>query len=230
MRLDEMRVLVVDDDRTIRRYLRAALSSAGYQSMEVASGKEALQVVHAYRPQLIILDLILPDTDGIQITRQLRAWTEVPILILSSNQDESDKINALDAGADDYLTKPFGVGELLARIRLAMRHAARTESQSAYRFGNLTIDPSRRAVILDGCELALSRPEYEILRRLAEHPNQVVSVEQLQEALGGSRSESAARMVAAIINLLRQKIEPDPQSPVFLLSEADGGYRLSVSS
>jgi len=154
----------------------------------------------------------------------------VPILILSSNQDESDKISALDAGADDYLTKPFGVGELLARIRLAMRHAARTQGQPTYRFGNLTIDPNRRAVILDSYEMALSRPEYEILRRLAEHPNQVVSVEQLQEALGGGRSESAARMVAAIINLLRQKIEPDPQSLVFLLSEADGGYRLSVSS
>lgn len=230
MQSGEIRVLVVDDDRTIRRYLRAALASAGYQSMEVASGQEALQAARSYRPQLIILDLMLPDTDGIEITRKLRGWTEVPIIILSSNQDESDKINALDAGADDYLTKPFGVGELLARIRLAMRHAVRTGGQPVYRFGRLTIDPNRRAVILDGCELALSRPEYEILQRLAEHPNQAVSNEQLQEILGTGKGEGSARMVTAIINLLRQKIEPDPQQPAFLLSEPDGGYRLVISS
>lgn len=226
MRLDEVRVLVVDDDRTMRRYLRAALSSAGYQSVEVASGEEALHVVRTYQPQLIILDLILPDMDGIEVTRRLREWTSVPILILSSNQQENDKIIALDAGADDYLTKPFGVGELLARIRLALRHAAHTTGQPVYRLGRLQLDPNRHIVILNGCEVPLSRPEYEILRLLAERPNQIVPGEQLYEALGNVSGENAARMITALIKLLRQKIETDPNHPAVLIGEMDTGYCL----
>ncbi len=164
MQFDEMRILVVDDDRTMRRYLRAALTSAGYQSMEVASGQEALRAAHSFRPQLIILDLMLPDINGIEVTRRLRDWTSVPIIILSSNQQENDKITALDAGADDYLTKPFGVGELFARIRLALRHAAHTTEQPVYHLGRLQLDPNRRIAILEDCEVSLSRPEYEFCK------------------------------------------------------------------
>lgn len=226
MQFDEMRILVVDDDRTTRRYLRVALTSAGYQSMEVASGKEALQAARSFRPQLIILDLLLPDMNGIEVTRRLRDWTSIPIIILSSNQQENDKIIALDAGADDYLTKPFGMGELLARIRVALRHAAHTTEQSVYHLGRLQLDPNRRIVILEDYEVSLSRPEYEILRVLAEHTNQIVPAEQLYQALGNVAQENAAHMIGALITLLRKKIEADPDHPATLIGDMDGGYCL----
>jgi two-component system KDP operon response regulator KdpE len=158
-----LRVLVVDDERPIRRYLRAALNAQGYLVYEAATGQEALQAVLTDRPDLIILDLGLPDLDGVEVTRRLREWNPVPILILSVREHEQDKVAALDAGADDYLTKPFGTGELLARMRVALRRAAQSTLEPVIQVEALTVDISRRLVSVAGREVSLTPTEYDLL-------------------------------------------------------------------
>src|SRR4051795_3333743 len=158
------RILVVDDEPAIRRYLRAALSAHSYELYEAATGQEALTLVPVTRPDLMILDLGLPDLDGVDVTRSLREWTHIPILILSVRSQESDKVAALDAGADDYITKPFGAGELLARIRVALRHASPGETSSVFSTGDLAVDLARRSVQLRQCAVQLTPTEYDILK------------------------------------------------------------------
>ena len=224
------RVLVVDDENSIRRYLRAALSAQGFSVYEAASGGEALNAVVSDRPDLIILDLGLPDIDGIEVTRRLREWSKTPIIILSVREAENDKIAALDAGADDYLTKPFGTGELMARMRVAMRRLASISDEPILEVDNLKMDLSRRLVTVDEQEIALTPTEYDILRLLMQNAGKVLTHHQLLRQVWGTAYESEMHILRVNISNLRRKIEPDPARPHYLITEAGVGYRLRVDS
>lgn len=221
-----LRILVVDDERAIRRYLRASLSAAGNLIFEAASGGEALQAAALVRPDLIILDLGLPDLDGVEITRRLREWSQVPIIILSVREQERDKIAALDAGADDYLTKPFGTGELLARIRAAVRRSTQTDSEPLIQVHQLKIDLAHRRVSIADEEIALTPTEYDLLRLLGQNIGKVITHRQLLRNVWGSAYESELHLLRVNISNLRRKIEPDPTRPYYILTEAGVGYRL----
>jgi two-component system KDP operon response regulator KdpE len=221
------RILVIDDERAIRRLLRAALSAHGYVIHEAACGEEGLQVAAAHHPDVIILDLGLPDLDGVQVTRRLREWTQTPIIILSVRGSEEDKIAALDAGADDYLTKPFGTGELTARIRAALRRAQLPgEAQPVFQVGGLRVDLLHRMVSLDGSSVDLTPTEYELLKLLVQHAGKVVTHRQLLHAVWGAGYEDDAHMLRVNISNLRHKIESDPAQPRYILTESGVGYRL----
>jgi two-component system KDP operon response regulator KdpE len=219
------RILVVDDEPAIRRFLRASLSPHA-TLLEAATGREALDAVAAHRPDLIILDLGLPDLDGVEVTRLLREWSRIPIIILSVRGSERDKIAALDAGADDYLTKPFGVGELMARVRVAMRHALGEVAEPVFRVGGLAVDRTRRTVTLDGNEVQLTPTEYELLRVLVSHSGRVLTHRQLLREVWGLEYELDTHTLRVNISNLRRKIEPDPARPRYLVTEPGVGYRL----
>jgi len=222
------RVLIVDDENAIRRYLRAALSAQGFAIYEAASGQEAINAVVANHPDLIILDLGLPDFDGIEVTRRLREWSQTPIIILSVREAENDKIAALDAGADDYLTKPFGTGELMARMRVALRRMANTPDEPVLRVDNLKMDVSRRLVTVDENQVSLTPTEYEILRLLLQNAGRVLTHRQLLRQVWGTAYESEMHILRVNISNLRRKIEPDPARPHYLLTEPGVGYRIRV--
>jgi two-component system, OmpR family, KDP operon response regulator KdpE len=222
------RVLVVDDETPIRRYLRAALSAQGFTIYEAASGQEAMNAVLAHRPDIIILDLGLPDFDGIEVTRRLREWSQTPIIILSVREAETDKIAALDAGADDYLTKPFGTGELMARIRVVMRRLANKPDEPVLRVDNLKMDLSHRMVTVNEREISLTPTEYDILRLLMQNAGKVLTHRQLLKQVWGTAYESEMHILRVNISNLRRKIEPDPSRPHYLLTEPGVGYRLRV--
>lgn len=221
-----LRVLVVDDERAIRRYLRAALNAYGIVVMEAASGEEALRSVAVDRPDVVILDLGLPDLEGVEVARRMREWTEVPIIILSVREQESDKIAALDAGADDYLTKPFGIGELMARIRAALRHSTHPENEPIIEVHQLRIDLARRQVTVANGEISLTPTEYDILRLLAQNAGKVLTHRQLLQKVWGHASEEDLHLLRVNISNLRRKIEPDPARPRYIQTEAGVGYRL----
>jgi two-component system, OmpR family, KDP operon response regulator KdpE len=220
------RVLVVDDEPSIRRFLQVTLASQAYTVIEAATGQEALSVAATQKPDIIILDLGLPDMDGVEVTRLLRQWTQIPIIILSVRGSESDKIAALDAGADDYLTKPFGVGELLARLRAARRRAAQTASEPVFTSGNLTVDLARRLVTVSGREAQLTPTEYELLRVLSIHSGKVLTHHHLLREVWGAEYGEEFHMLHVNISNLRRKIEPDPARPQFIITEPGVGYRL----
>jgi len=205
----ELRILVVDDEPPIRRFLRAALTAHNYHILEAANGQAALEAVIAARPDLIILDLGLPGIDGIEVTRRLREWTAVPIIVLSVREHETDKIAALDAGADDYLTKPFGVGELLARIRTALRHAARSTTEPIFTFAELSVDLSRRSVTVAGQEVQLTPTEYDLLRVLVTEAGKVLTHHQLLRRVWGPGYDDELHMLRVNISRLRQKLGTD---------------------
>jgi two-component system KDP operon response regulator KdpE len=221
-----LRVLVVDDERAIRRYLHAALNAQGIDVIEASSGEEALRLVAVNRPDVIILDLGLPDLDGVEVTRRLREWTEIPIVILSVREQESDKITALDAGADDYLTKPFGTGELMARIRAALRRSTHPENEPVIEVNQLKIDLARRLVTVANEEISLTPIEYEILRLLAQNSGKVLTHRQLLQKVWGHAYEEELHLLRVNISNLRRKIEPDPTRPYYIQTEAGVGYRL----
>jgi two-component system KDP operon response regulator KdpE len=223
------RVLVVDDEPAIRRFLRVSLSAHGYAVFEADSGQAALSAVTSDRPDLIILDLGLPDIDGIEITRLLREWTHIPTIILSVRGQEADKIAALDAGADDYLTKPFGVGELLARMRVALRRASQSGAQPVFTSGDLTVDLARRVVAIAGQEVQLTPTEYDLLRVLVTHAGKVLTHRQLLREVWGVGYGQEMHMLRVNISNLRRKIEPDPARPRYILTEPGVGYRLRAS-
>lgn len=222
------RVLVVDDETSIRRYLRAALSAQGFAIYEAANGQEAISAVVSTHPDIIILDLGLPDFDGIEVTRRLREWSQTPIIILSVREAENDKIAALDAGADDYLTKPFSTGELMARMRVALRHLAGKPDEPILQVDNLKMDLSRRLVTVDDKQVSLTPTEYEILRLLLQHAGKVLTHHQLLRQVWGSAYESEMHILRVNISNLRRKIEPDPSRPHYLLTEPGVGYRIRV--
>jgi len=221
-----LRVLVVDDERAIRRYLNAALEAQGCVVIEAANGAEAVRAAAVDRPEVIILDLGLPDIDGVEVTRRIREWSQTPIIILSVREQERDKIAALDAGADDYLTKPFGTGELLARMRAALRRVAQPANEPVITTGKLTIDLARRCVTVGGAEAALTPIEYDILRLLAQNLGKVLTHRQLLQQVWGQTYGEDLHLLRVNISNLRRKIEPDPARPHYILTEAGVGYRL----
>ena len=227
MTLGNQRVLVVDDEAPIRRYLRAALGAQGLTVYESATGEEALQAVLSHRPDLIILDLGLPDIDGIEVTRRLREWSQTPIIILSVREAEQDKIAALDAGADDYLTKPFGTGELLARMRVALRKQSSSANEPIFESNGLIVDFSRRLVSVNENEIQLTPTEYDLLKTLVTHAGKVITHRQLLKQVWGEGYDDMHILRVNISNL-RGKIEPDPSRPTYIHTEPGVGYRLRL--
>jgi len=222
------RVLVVDDERPIRRFLQASLSGQ-YQVIEAANGVEAIKAVVNDQPDLIILDLGLPDIDGVDVTRRLREWTQIPIIIVSVREQEAEKIRALDAGADDYLTKPFGAAELMARIRVALRHSPQLETEPIFTQDDLSVDLAQRIVSVSGQETLLTPTEYDILRTLIEHVGKVVTHRQLLRMVWGPAYEEETHLLRVNVSNLRRKIEKDPAKPRHVITEPGVGYRIKVA-
>ena len=220
-----LRILVVDDERAIRRFLKVSLGSQ-HTVFEAGSGEEALQTVAVERPELVILDLGLPDLDGAEVTRRLREWTQIPIIVISVREREDDKIAALDAGADDYLTKPFGIGELMARIRVAVRRSAQPENEPIFHLGELTVDLARRLVTVRGDVVTLTPTEYDILRILIQHTGKVLTHRQLLRQVWGESYENETHLLRVNVSNLRAKIELDASRPQLILTEPGVGYRL----
>ncbi len=221
-----LRVLVVDDERPIRRFLRVSLTAQGHVVYEAGDGREALSAVVRDRPDLIILDLGLPDMDGIEVTRQLREWTRTPIIVLSVREEEATKVAALDMGADDYLIKPFGMAELMARMRVALRHATQPPGEPIFEVGDLRMDIARRQVTISEAEVALTPTEYDLLRVLVQHAGKVLTHRQLLRLVWSPGYEAEIHLLQVNISNLRRKIEPDPSRPSYLLTEVGVGYRL----
>ena len=225
---NNIRVLIVDDERPIRRFLRVALGSQ-FVIFEATNGTEALAAVASDRPDVIILDLGLPDIDGVEVTRRLREWSQIPIIVISVRDQETDKIAALDAGADDYLTKPFGVGELMARLRAALRRTSQTESEPVFTSGDLVVDLSQREITLNGEPVSLTPTEYDLLRTLIKHAGKVLTHRQLLRMVWGNSYESDTHILQVNISNLRQKIEKNPARPTHIVTEPGVGYRLKLS-
>ena len=221
-----VRILIIDDETQIRKLLRVALSGHGYEVAEAASGHEGLIEAAVYRPDLIILDLGLPDIDGLDVVRSLREWSKTPVIILSVKEQEGDKIAALDAGADDYVTKPFGMGELLARIRAAIRHLAGAGEEPVLNFGELVIDLAHRRVSVDGLEIKLSPIEYDLMKNLAVHAGKVLTHKHLLRTIWGPNYENDTHYLRVYVGQLRRKIENDPSHPRHIITEPGVGYRL----
>ncbi|MBN1313298.1 MAG: response regulator [Anaerolineae bacterium] len=221
-------VLVVDDERAVRRFLRTSLQAHGYTVYEAHTGEEALVEVVNRRPDLVILDLGLPGMSGLDVTRHLREWSSVPILILSVQDQEMAKIAALDAGADDYLTKPFSVGELMARMRVAIRHAVAPAKEPIFKSGDLSVDLANRSVTVKGQEISLTPTEYELLRILVMNAGKVLTHHQIIHTLWGATYQAETHLLRVNISNLRKKIEPDSSRPSYLVTEPGVGYRLRV--
>ncbi|MEW5961802.1 MAG: response regulator [Chloroflexota bacterium] len=224
------RVLVVDDERAIRRFLRTSLTANGYTVFEASNGTEALSAAANQRPDVVILDLGLPDIEGTEVTRRLREWTRLPIIILSVREREADKIAALDAGADDYLTKPFGVGELLARLRVVLRRAAQSTAEPVFTVAGLTVDLARRLVSVNGHEVQLTPTEYDLLRILVTHAGKVLTHQQLLRQVWGIGYEAEVHLLRVNVSNLRHKLERDPARPQYIITEPGVGYRLRIET
>ena len=224
-------VVLIEDEPQIRRFLRTALAGHGYRVFEAASGRDGLVEAATRQPDLIILDLGLPDIDGLQVLKELREWTAVPVIVLSARGQERDKIMALDGGADDYVSKPFSAGELLARMRAALRRRARTADDSAsstFSVGELFVDLARRRVLVGGKAIHLTPIEYKLLTTLIRHAGKVVTQRQLlREVWGPSHSEDS-QYLRVYVAQLRRKLERVPVQPRHLLTEPGVGYRLAV--
>ncbi|GGU74335.1 DNA-binding response regulator [Pseudomonas laurentiana] len=220
-------LLVIDDEPQIRKFLRISLSSQGYKVLEAATGSEGLSQAALARPDLVVLDLGLPDMDGQHVLRELREWSQVPVLVLSVRASEVQKVEALDGGANDYVTKPFGIQEFLARVRALLRQAPQAVAQeSAPCFGPLTVDLAFRRVTLDGVEVALTRKEYALLAQLASHPGRVITQQQLLKDIWGPTHVDDSHYLRIVVAHVRQKLGDDPTSPRFIVTEPGVGYRL----
>lgn len=224
--MNDAKVLIVDDEASIRRFLRVTLVSQGYAVSEAASGAEALTQAAADKPDVVMLDLGLPDMDGIEVVRLFREWTQTPIIILSVRGAEKDKVAALDAGADDYLTKPFGTGELLARLRAAIRRADRLPASPVFSSGKLVVDLARRLVTVDGHEASLTPNEYDLLKVMVANAGKVLTHRHLLREVWGAEYGDELHMLHVNISNLRHKIEPDPSRPQLIVTEPGVGYRL----
>lgn len=223
-------VVLIEDERPIRRFLRATLVSQGYRLFEAATGEEGLAEAATRQPDIVILDLGLPDIDGLEVIRRLREWSAVPIVVLSARGQERDKIAALDAGADDYVSKPFGIGELLARMRVVLRHAARNRGENAdptFAVGDLSVDLALRRVVVAGKEVHLTPIEYRLLTTLIHYAGKVVTQQQLLKEVWGPHQTEQPHYLRVYIAQLRRKLEADPARPRYLLTEPGVGYRLA---
>ncbi|HEX7054972.1 MAG TPA: response regulator [Burkholderiales bacterium] len=219
-------ILLVEDEPEIRRFLRAALDAEGYRVVESANARRGTIDAGTRKPDLAIIDLGLPDLDGREVIRQIRSWSSMPILVLSARSEEQSKIAALDAGADDYVTKPFGVGELLARIRAALRHGARAAGGQVLRLGAATVDLGKRRALRDGVEVRLTPIEFRLLACLAKHLDMVVTQRQLLAEVWGPSYIGQTHYLRVYMKQLRDKLEADPVRPKYLITETGVGYRL----
>lgn len=220
------RILIIDDETQIRRFLRVSLTSHGYDVRDVGTGQAGLDEVVSFVPELVILDLGLPDMSGIEVLTQIRAWSKVPIIILSVKEQETDKIMALDNGADDYVTKPFGMGELLARMRAALRHTAVAGEEPVLRFDDLVIDLPHRQIKVAGEEIKLTPIEYELVKNLALHAGKVLTHKFLLRTVWGPAYENDIQYLRVFMGQIRRKIETDPSRPRHIITEPGVGYRL----
>jgi len=220
------RIVIIDDETQIRRMLRIALKSEGYEVAEAGTGEQGLATIVRHQPDLVILDLGLPDRDGHQVLEELRGWSRVPVIVLSVRGADREKVQALDAGAQDYITKPFSVEELLARIRANLRDHSRPEVPSRLDDGHLSIDLAKRLVSLDGQRIEFTPKEYAVLARLAQSPNCVITQTQLLQEIWGPSHEEDTHYLRIIVSHLRQKLGDDPAEPRYLRTEAGVGYRL----
>jgi two-component system KDP operon response regulator KdpE len=228
--LSPLTLLIIDDEPQVRRFLRSSLDPARYKLIEAATGEAGLAEAVSKRPDVILLDLGLPDFDGIEVTRRLREWTQTPIIILSARGQDPDKIAALDAGADDYLTKPFSLPELLARIRVAERHAERLgdKKDAVFALGDLRIDLASRVVTVGGSEIRLTPIEYKLLTTLARKAGRVLTYQQLLKEVWGPRYATQKQYLHVYVGHLRSKLEHDAAKPRFLVTEPGVGYRLKL--
>lgn len=222
------RVLVIDDEAQIRRFLRISLEANGYEVHEVANGLEGISRAAQLRPDLIILDMGLPDIDGLEVLRRLREWTTTPAIILSVRDADDDKVAALDAGADDYLTKPFSLEELMARMRVAQRHSNPGPQSHLFTAGNVTVDLSRRLVTRNGEAVKLTPTEYALLRLLIQHAGRVLTHKQILREVWGPEYVEETHYLRVYFAQLRQKLEEDPSLPRLILTEPGVGYRLAA--
>ncbi|WP_296186972.1 response regulator [Pseudomonas sp. UBA1879] len=220
-------ILVIDDEPQIRKFLRISLASQGYAVIEAGTGNEGLAQAALSKPDLLVLDLGLPDIDGQDVLSQFREWSAVPVLVLSVRASEGEKVRALDAGANDYVTKPFGIQEFLARVRALLRQApASGQTDAALVIGPLTVDLAYRRVLLDDTEVALTRKEYAVLAQLARHPGRVITQQQLLKDIWGPTHVEDTHYLRIVVGHLRQKLSDDPAAPRFIMTEAGVGYRL----
>jgi two-component system KDP operon response regulator KdpE len=223
-------LLLIDDEPQIRRFLRSSLAAADYKLFEAETAEAGLAAARTHQPDIILLDLGLPDIDGVEVTRRLREWTTIPIIILSARGQDPDKIAALDAGADDYLTKPFSFPELLARIRVAGRHAEQSgnKKDAVFTVGDLRVDLANRVVTLGTSEVRLTPIEYKLLATLTRKSGRVLTYQQLLKEVWGPRYATQKQYLHVYMGHLRSKLERDPARPRFLVTEAGVGYRLKL--
>lgn len=226
--MNKIKILIVDDELAVRRFLRTALSAQEYDVHEAATGEDAIFQAVNVQPDLIILDLGLPDVSGIEVTSRIREWASMPIIILSVKDQDTDKIAALDAGADDYVTKPFSVGELMARLRVAMRHAYQPDANPVFTLNALTVDLAARRVTLDGDEIQLTPTEYDLLRVLVQHAGRVLTHQQILHEVRGAGYQTETHLLRVHMSNLRHKLEKDPTDPQYILTEPGVGYRLNA--
>jgi two-component system KDP operon response regulator KdpE len=226
--VDKGLVLLIEDEIQMRRFLKVALESDGYRFVEVGTAGEGLSQAAARNPDVVLLDLGLPDMDGLEFIRRFREWSRVPVIVISAREQESDKVRALDSGADDYLTKPFGVGELLARVRVAVRHAemrASGREESAFEADDLRIDFTKRQVFLEAAEIHLTPLEYKLLLVLVRNAGKVITHRQLLKEVWGPSYVEHTQYLRVYMTQLRHKLEKDPARPRFLINEPGVGYR-----
>jgi two-component system, OmpR family, KDP operon response regulator KdpE len=227
------RILVVDDEIAIQRFLRIALEAQDFEVLIAGTGQEGLAQVSLNNPELILLDIGLPDLSGLSVLEQLREWSQVPVIVLSVREQEKDKVLALDLGADDYLSKPFGIQELLARIRVALRHSrlrtlAENNANTVFRSGGLSVDPVQRKVCKDSQDVRLTKTEYNLLLFLIKHAGKVLTHRQLLQAIWGVEYLDETHYLQVYISRLRNKLEADPAQPQLFLTESGVGYRLAM--
>ncbi|HEU5248119.1 MAG TPA: response regulator [Candidatus Udaeobacter sp.] len=220
--------LIIDDEVQIRRLLRVVLEGENYQVHEAETGQQGLREIASRRPDVILLDLGLPDSDGLEVLKHLREWTEAPVLILSVRDDEAGKVAALDAGAEDYVTKPFSTPELLARLRAAQRKTRPEEEISVFKNGDLIVDLAARTVTRGGREIKLTATEYALLRLFVRHPGRVLTHRYILREIWGPKSEEHRQYLRVYVTHLRQKIEPDPTNPSLIRTEQGIGYRFTA--
>jgi two-component system KDP operon response regulator KdpE len=228
---DKGLVLLIEDEPQMRRFLRITLQGQGYRLIESVTGQEGLTEVATRNPDIVLLDLGLPDIDGLEVTKRLREWSQVPVIVLSAREQEEDKIKALDAGADDYLTKPFGAGELLARIRVALRHMflqSAGSEKSVFVLDNLKVDLAKRQVFIDDSEVHLTPIEYRLLSVLIKHAGKVITHRQLLQEVWGAVYVNQNHYLRIYMGQLRHKLEADPARPRFFINEPGVGYRLKA--
>jgi len=221
-----MRVLVIDDEPPIRKLLKVSLSAHGYEIDECATGMDGINRTAIFKPDILIIDLGLPDIDGKDVVKAIREWSQTPIIVLTVRDQEQEKIEALDAGADDYVTKPFSVGELMARMRVSLRRTAASEHEPVITCGDLAVDLVQRRVTVAGREVKLTPTEYELIKLLAQHRGRVLTHKQLLKAVWGTAYNEDTHYIRVYVGQLRRKIETDPTQPRHIITESGVGYRL----